>query len=69
MKISLNGVMVEIDGGAKVTDAVTVAGHSVTRPFGVAVAVNGEVVPRRAWQTTPLEEADKVEVLVASQGG
>ena len=69
MKISLNGVGVDMDADAKVTDAVTAAGHSVTRPFGVAVAVNGEVVPRSSWQTTRLEEADKVEVLVASQGG
>ena len=69
MNISLNGVMVAIDAGAKVTDAVAVTGHSVARPFGLAVAVNGEVVPRSAWQTTSLEEADKVEVLVASQGG
>jgi sulfur carrier protein len=69
MKISLNGVMVAIDADANVTDAVAATGHSVTRPFGLAVALNGEVVPRSAWQTTPLEEADKVEVLVASQGG
>lgn len=69
MNISLNGVIVAIDADAKVTDAVAATGHSATRPFGLAVAVNGEVVPRSAWQTTPLEEADKVEVLVASQGG
>ena len=69
MNISLNGQMVEIESDAKVTDAITAAGHSGTRLFGVAVAVNGEVVPRGAWPTTPLQEADKVEVLVASQGG
>ena len=69
MNISLNGVEVAIDADSKVTDAVAATGHSVARPFGLAVAVNGEVVPRSAWQTTPLEEADKVEVLVASQGG
>ena len=69
MNISLNGILVAIHADAKVTDAVAAAGHSVSRPFGVAVAVNGEVVPRSAWQTTSLEDADKVEVLVASQGG
>jgi len=36
---------------------------------GVAVAVNGEVVSRSAWESTPLSESDLVEVLTAVQGG
>jgi sulfur carrier protein len=36
---------------------------------GIAVAVNGEVVPRPAGPTTSLAEADRVEVLGAVQGG
>jgi sulfur carrier protein len=36
---------------------------------GVAVAVNGAVVPRSEWERTPLVAGDQVEVLVASQGG
>ena len=68
MKISLNGTMTTIEDGAAVTDAVAVAGHG-GGSFGVAVAVNGEVVPRSAWTDTILEETDAVEVLVASQGG
>lgn len=68
MNISLNGVRIEIVAGAVVADAVAAAGHG-GGPFGVAVAVNGEVVPRSEWRETSLEEADKVEVLVASQGG
>lgn len=36
---------------------------------GVAVAVNGEVVPRAAWETTTVGPEDRVEVLTASQGG
>jgi sulfur carrier protein len=36
---------------------------------GVAVAVNGEVVPRAAWATTTVESGDRVEVLTATQGG
>jgi sulfur carrier protein len=36
---------------------------------GVAVAVNGEVVPRGAWERTPLAEGARVEVLAAVQGG
>jgi sulfur carrier protein len=36
---------------------------------GIAVAVNGEVVPRTAWAGTPLRDGDRVEVLSATQGG
>ena len=36
---------------------------------GVAVAVDGEVVPRRAWEATRLRDGARVEVVVAVQGG
>jgi sulfur carrier protein len=36
---------------------------------GVAVAVNGDVVPRSQWATTTLAADDRVEVLAAAQGG
>ena len=36
---------------------------------GVAVAVNGEVVPRSSWTDTTLADGDRVEILTAAQGG
>lgn len=36
---------------------------------GIAVAVNGEVVPRTAWADTPLRAGDRVEIVRARQGG
>ena len=36
---------------------------------GVAVALDGEVVPRAEWDSTPLAEGHSVEVLAAIQGG
>ena len=36
---------------------------------GVAVAVDGEVVPRDDWPSTALGEGTRVEVLAAIQGG
>ena len=36
---------------------------------GVAVAVNGTVVPRSTWAAVDLADGDKVEVLTAAQGG
>jgi sulfur carrier protein len=36
---------------------------------GVAVAVDGEVVPRAEWRSFALAEHARVEVLTAMQGG
>jgi sulfur carrier protein len=36
---------------------------------GVAVAVDGEVVPRAQWASFTLAEDTRVEVLTAMQGG
>jgi sulfur carrier protein len=36
---------------------------------GVAVALNGKVLPRRAWADTPLTDGDSVEIVKAFVGG
>jgi sulfur carrier protein len=36
---------------------------------GIAVAVNGAVVPRMAWDATALAPGDRVEIVRARQGG
>jgi sulfur carrier protein len=36
---------------------------------GVAVAVNGEIVRRGVWATTPLADGDVVEIVSAAAGG
>jgi sulfur carrier protein len=36
---------------------------------GVAVAVNGEVVPRQEWSSKGLTAGDRVELVRAVQGG
>lgn len=36
---------------------------------GVAVAVDGEVVPRTEWDSRALSDGARVEVLTAMQGG
>jgi sulfur carrier protein len=36
---------------------------------GIAVAINGAVVPRAAWPQTPLKPGDNVEIVRARQGG
>jgi sulfur carrier protein len=68
MRIELNGSHVELSEGATIDEAVTVAGADGDRR-GVAVAVEGEVVPRAEWETTFLQEGQAVEVVRAIQGG
>lgn len=36
---------------------------------GVAIALNGAVLPRAAWPTTTLRSGDTVEIVHAKQGG
>jgi len=36
---------------------------------GIAVAINGSVVPRTAWGDTILKPGDSVEIVRARQGG
>jgi sulfur carrier protein len=38
-------------------------------PRGVAVALNGEVVPRSSWSTTRLTSGDRLEIVTAAAGG
>jgi sulfur carrier protein len=64
--IVLNGEPSEVAPGttvARLVAGLTGAGA------GVAVAVNGEVVPRGAWPQLQLGAGDRVEVLTAVQGG
>ena len=36
---------------------------------GIAVALNGAVVPRAAWRDTVLKPGDSIEIVRARQGG
>ena len=68
MTIELNGERVEIPDGASIRDAVVAAGADPDQR-GIAVALDGEVVPRRAWEATALADGGRVEVVQAVQGG
>lgn len=68
MRIELNGEPRPLPAGATLADAVRESGAEAGGR-GVAVALDGEVVPRAEWATTPLAEGCAVEVLAAIQGG
>jgi sulfur carrier protein len=65
MTLTVNGVAEELAEGFTVGDLV----RARTDERKVAVARNGEVVPRGAWDSTVLEPGDAVEILIAVAGG
>ena len=66
--VTVNGSERELQPGATVADLVGGLPR-VPDGRGVAVAVEGTVVPRGSWSSTPLAPGAKVEVVVAVQGG
>ena len=50
-----------------VSELMAELGHAGRR--GIAVAVNGEVVPRSRWARRAIRGGDAIEVVGASQGG
>ena len=68
MNVTVNGEQHELRDSARVADAVAVAGAEPAGR-GVAVAVDGEVVPRGEWDGFELRDGQRVEVLRAVQGG
>jgi thiazole synthase len=68
MTVELNGRPVELPEGATVATAIELSG-AAPEGRGVAVAVDGDVVPRSEWDATTLAGGQSVEVLAAIQGG
>jgi sulfur carrier protein len=66
--VELNGMTAELPEGATVVDAVEAAG-AAPGGRGVAAAVDGEVIPRGEWTDTLLRAGQRVEVVMAVQGG
>ncbi len=56
------------DGPADLTVAGLVALWCPS-PRGIAVARNGEVVPKSAWDSTEVRAGDRIEIVTAAAGG
>lgn len=67
MNLTLNGEAHELAPGSSIPDVLGILGFEDGR--GVAVAVDGEVVPRSRWDEVTLADGMRVEVLRAVQGG
>jgi sulfur carrier protein len=68
MRVVLNGEERDLGDGACVRDAVLATG-APGEGRGVAVALDGEVVPRGRWDDQVLADGQRVEVVRAVQGG
>ena len=66
MTVHVNGTAREVPAGSGLVDVVALVS---TAPSGIAVALNGEVVPRGSWPDVRVADGDRVEVVTAMQGG
>jgi sulfur carrier protein len=66
------GPTIQVNGAAEPladTLAALVASKTDASRRGIAVALNGKVVPRAQWAETALAPGDSVEIVQARQGG
>ena len=66
MKLSVNGEPQDAVGPLSVDGLI---GELGLERRGLAIAVNGEVVPRSVWGDQALVDGDQVEILTVAQGG
>ncbi|MFI5204795.1 MAG: sulfur carrier protein ThiS [Flavobacteriales bacterium] len=66
-KVRVNNREVVLSLSARLNDLMNELGYTETR--GLAVAVNGTVVPKTEWATSGLNENDKIILIKATQGG
>jgi sulfur carrier protein len=65
-QISVNG---KDEALAAATIAELLAARGIKRPKGVAVALNGAVVPAGSWEKTLLGAGDRIEIVKPFGGG
>lgn len=66
MTVTLNGKAREIDSNTSIAEAI---GSWELLDQSFAIAVNEQFIPKSAYDSTHLQEGDRVELLVPMQGG
>jgi sulfur carrier protein len=69
MKITVNGEPTLVADGSSIEQLLAGRPNYDPKRRGIALARNGEVVPRSRWSSQLLAEGDVVELLTATQGG
>lgn len=65
LTVSLNGVETAINAHS-LSEVIVLLG---IEPRGIAVALNGTVIPRSQWSATRISDGDVMEVVTAAAGG
>ncbi len=68
MKVHINGQEKNLPQNATVLHVLDVLNIPHDRQ-GIAVAVQGAVVPRSTWTSQHIQDGDAIEVVTAAQGG
>ena len=68
MKLIVNGKEVDTEPDVTV-EALLAQSLKTDVRDGIAVAVNGEVVPKGCWSERTLQANDRLEIIRAVQGG
>jgi sulfur carrier protein len=68
MIIHVNGQSREVTPPVRLRDVLDLP-EGASLPRGIAVAVNGQVIPRSQHATTELTDGARVEIVTAVQGG
>jgi len=66
VRITVNGQQTDAEDELGLAELV---GRISDRGSGIAVALNGEVVPRGSWTATVVRAGDRIDVVTAVQGG
>lgn len=66
LEIKINGENRQFPTAQSVADLIETLGYAGKR---IAVERNGEIVPRSAHASTPLNNGDQLEIVVAVGGG
>lgn len=66
MRVQINGEPHEFTGPSTVAEVLA---ELDTPGTGSAIAVDGEVVPRTNWTSTPVSDGARIEIMTAVQGG
>lgn len=67
MTISLNNQILEVEAQMMLSNVVFQQLGENSK--GIAVAINGQVIPKNSWQETAVNENDDILIIKATQGG
>lgn len=67
--ISVNGEPRQVQANTPLTQILVDFKIDPASARGIAVAINDEIIRRKAWEDQKLAEGDRIEIVTARQGG